>query len=179
MISTQEDICNSLLLIARSANRLDAIEKELDSKKAPGIRIESGTDLSRLKTADIMIICANTNDPLIYPQHVSNVKPVIISDLSVPSALAKETALMSNVISMPFAAYVCMPDDPGAVISSLSPAGTVFCCAAEAMLGGLESCPFPLKGHLLPESLRKISEIAEKRGLFNHLGSIKSYKVTT
>ena len=179
MISTQEDICNSLLLIARSAKRLDAIEKELDSKKAPGIRIESGTDLSRLKTADIMIICANTNDPLIYPQHVSNEKPVIISDLSVPSALAKETALMSNVISMPFAAYVCMPDDPGAVISSLSPAGTVFCCAAEAMLGGLESCPFPLKGHLLPESLRKISEIAEKRGLFNHLGSIKSYKVTT
>jgi hypothetical protein len=85
---------------------------------------------------------------------------------------------MPNVISMPFASYVCMPDDPQAVISSLSPAGTVFCCAAEAMLAGLEPCPFSLKGHLQPESLRRLAEMAEKHGLFNHFGRIKSYKVT-
>ncbi|MEI7726385.1 MAG: aminotransferase class III-fold pyridoxal phosphate-dependent enzyme [Bacteroidota bacterium] len=178
MISAHEDICSSLLLVARSVKRLEAVGTSLESRKSPGIVIETSTDLSRLKTADIIVICANTNDPLIYPHHISNEKPVIISDLSVPSALAKETASMPNVISMPFAAYVCMPDDPKAVISSLSPAGTVFCCAAEAMIGGLEPCPFPLKGHLLPESLRRISEMAEKQGLFNHLGRIKSYKVT-
>ncbi len=178
MISEQGDICSSLLLVARSAKRLEAIAREFERKRENSIRIETSTDLSVLKTADILIICANTNDPLIYPHHISKEKPVLISDLSVPSALAGETASMSNVISMPFSAYVCMPDDPRAVISSLSPAGTVFCCAAEAMLGGLEPCPFPLKGHLLPESLRGITEMAEKHGLFNHLGRIKSYKVT-
>ncbi|MCX6252381.1 MAG: aminotransferase class III-fold pyridoxal phosphate-dependent enzyme [Bacteroidetes bacterium] len=179
MISTQEDICSGLLLVARSAKRLTAIGKELEARKSTGIRIETSTALSGLKSADILIICANTNDPLIYPHHISKDKPVLISDLSVPSALAKETESMPNVISMPFAAYVCLPADPDAVISSYSPAGTVFCCAAEAMLLGLESCPFPLKGHLLPESLKKLSEMAEKYGLFNTQGSIKSYKVTT
>jgi len=179
MISTQEDICSSLLLVARSAKRLDAIAKELEKKKSPSIRIETSTELSVLKTADILIICVNTNDPLIYSHHISKEKPVLISDLSVPSALAKEAALLRNVISLPFSAYVCMPDDQGAVISSLSPAGTVFCCAGEVMLLGLEHCPFPLKGHLLPDSLKTISEMAKKHGFFNHLGTIKSYKATT
>ncbi len=178
MISTQTDICSDLLLVARSVKRLGVIAKELDRKKAPGISIDTSVELSVLKTADILIICANTNDPLIYPHHISKEKPVLISDLSVPSALAKETALLPNVISMPFSAYVTMPEDPETVISSLSPAGTVFCCAGEAMLLGLEDCPFPLKGHLLPDALRKISKMAEKHGLFNHLGVIKSYKVT-
>ena len=179
ILSTQEDICAGLLLVARSEKRLDAIASELEAGKAPGISIETTTSLSRLKSADILILCANTNDPLVYPHHISPLKPVLISDLSVPSALAKETASLPNVIIMPFAAYVCMPEDPGAVISSYSPAGTVFCCAAEAMLLGLEPFPLPLKGHLLPGSMRKVAELAEKHGLFNHLGSIKSYKVTT
>ncbi len=178
MISGQEDLCSSLLLVSRSAKRLEVIAKELKRRTNSGIIVETSNDLSRLKTADILIICANTNDPLIYPHHISREKPVLISDLSVPSALAKETAAMPNVISMPFASYVCMPDDPQAVISSLSPAGTVFCCAAEAMLAGLEPCPFSLKGHLQPESLRRLAEMAERNGLFNHLGRIKSYKVT-
>ena len=176
MISRQDDICSGLLLVARSSKRLAAVEKELVKKKAAGIMIETSTDLSRLQTADIIIMCSNTNDPLIYPHHINRDRQVLVSDLSVPSALSKETASMPNVISMPFSACVCMPEDPEAVISSLSPAGTVFCCAAEAMLVGLGSCPFPLKGHLLPESLMKISAMAEKRGLFNHLGSVKSYK---
>jgi acetylornithine/succinyldiaminopimelate/putrescine aminotransferase/predicted amino acid dehydrogenase/long-subunit acyl-CoA synthetase (AMP-forming) len=178
ILSTQDDICACLLLIARSGRRLDAIGKDLEKIKAPAIQIETSTGLSDLKSADIIIICSNTNDPLIYPHHIAKDKPVLISDLSVPSALAKETAALPNVISMPFAAYICMPDDPEAVISSYSPAGTVFCCAAEAMLAGLESCSFPLKGHLLPESMMNISRMAEKHGMFNHLGSIRSYKVT-
>jgi len=179
MISTQEDICSCLLLVARSPKRLESVASELEPKKVPCMTIETSTDLCRLSSADIVIICSNTNDPIIYPHHISKTKPVLVSDLSVPSGLAKETSLMPNVTSMPFAAYVCLPEDPGAVISSYSPAGTVFCCAAEAMLLGLEICPFPLKGHLLPESLKKISVMAEKHGLFKHLGSIKSYKVTT
>ena len=65
-------------LVARSAKRLDAIEKELETKKADWIRIETSTGLSGLTTADILIICANTNDPLIYPHHISKEKPVII-----------------------------------------------------------------------------------------------------
>ena len=178
ILCSQDDICEGLLLVSRSARRLDAIEKDLEKIKAPCINIETSTGLSGLKTADIIILCTNTNDPLIYPHHLSKDRMVLISDLSVPSALSKETASLPNVISMPFAAYVSMPDDPGAVISSYSPAGTVFCCAAEAMLAGLESCPFPLKGHLLPGSLKKISELAGKHGFFNHLGCIKSYKVT-
>jgi predicted amino acid dehydrogenase len=178
ILSTQEDICENMLLVARSVKRLDAIELDLKKNRAPGISIETSTELSGLKTADIIILCTNTNDPLVYPHHLSKERMVLISDLSVPSALSKETASLPNVISMPFAAYVSMPEDPGAVISSYSPAGTVFCCAAEVMLAGLESCPFPLKGHLLPESLKNISAMAEKNGFFNHLGSIRSYKTT-
>ncbi len=177
ILCTRKDICSGMLLIARSTKRLEALLRELKQMQSPGIAIEISTGLSGLKSADILIICANTNDPLIYPHHISKENPVLVSDLSVPSALAKETEMMPNVTSMPFAAYVSLPDDPDAVISSYSPAGTVFCCAAEAMLLGLESCQAQLKGHLLPQSLKDLTELAEKYGLFNQLGSIKSYKV--
>ena len=177
ILCSQEDICSGMLLIARSSKRLETLVTELEETKSAGITIEISIGLSGVKTADILIICANTNDPLIYPHHISKDKPVLVFDLSVPSALAKETERMPNVMSMPFAAYVCLPEDPEAVISSYSPAGTVFCCAAEAMLLGLEPCHGQLKGHLLPESLKEVTELAGKYGLFDHLGSIKSYKV--
>jgi len=178
MLIRQPGVCSSMVLVARSAKRLEVTGQALAQQKDPAITLETTTDLLQLKTADILIMCANTNDPLVYPHHISSEKRVIISDLSVPSALAKETAAMANVISMPFASYVCMPDDPEAVISSLSPAGTVFCCAAEAMVAGLEPCPFPLKGHIDPESLQQITKLADKHGFFDHLGQIKSYKST-
>jgi predicted amino acid dehydrogenase len=165
------------MLVARSQKRLEALLRDLESIRSPGIPVGISTRLAGVKSADIILICSNTNDPLIYPHHIATDKSVVVSDLSVPSALAKETEMMPNVTSMPFAAYVTLPEDPGAVISSYSPAGTVFCCAAEAMLVGLEPCRAKLKGHLLPGSLKEVSDLAEKYGLFENQGSIKSYKV--
>jgi hypothetical protein len=66
--------------------------------------------------------------------------------------------------------------DPQVVISSYSPPGTVFCCAGEAILLGLERCDVPLRGRVMRESVKAIAALAEKHDLFANAGSLASFR---
>ena len=88
----------------------------------------------------------------------------------------RDVQTLPNVISLPFASYIQLPEDPDFVISSYTPQGTVFCCAAEAMLCGLEKVDLPLKGKISNEAVIYLTELARKYGFFNGMGGLGSYK---
>ncbi len=69
-----------------------------------------------------------------------------------------------------------LPEDKNAVISSYSPPGTVFCCAAEAILLGLDRFPGALKGRILPEEVKGMTSLAEKNGFLMKTGNMRSFK---
>jgi predicted amino acid dehydrogenase len=178
MLSEQTDICSELVLISRSEKRANEFVSTLRKKMRPEIKISCSENIYAVKNADILIICSNTSDPLIGPHHIASNKPVLISDLSVPSAISPEISKLHNVTAIPFAAYVTLSEDKNAVISSYSPPGTVFCCAAEAILLGLEKFSGILKGRIMADEVKAIALLAEKYNFFRELGSLGSFNTT-
>jgi predicted amino acid dehydrogenase len=176
MLYEQEDICKELILISRSEKREMELISSLPGSMNRTIMVRSSTLLSEVRTADVIVICTNTNDPIIFPHHIAPDKKVLISDMSVPAAVNSETGDLPNVTMIPFASYVRLPEDCDVVISSYSPPGTVFCCAGEAILLALESCTLPLKGRIMPDAVKAITELASRHGLFHAIDSIKSFR---
>ena len=167
-------------LIGRNKNKLTntlkGIKNSIRSDKKT--KIEISTDLLPLKKCNIIIVATNTNDPIIHTHHLSQKHPIILSDLSVPAAISKEVKLMKNIINIPFASYIHLPDNPEIKISSHTPRGAVFCCVAEAMLYGLEPVNLSLKGHITMDGIKSIKSLAEKHHFFDNLGKVKTYKTT-
>jgi acetylornithine/succinyldiaminopimelate/putrescine aminotransferase/predicted amino acid dehydrogenase/acyl-coenzyme A synthetase/AMP-(fatty) acid ligase len=176
MIYEQDDICANLVLVSRSEKREIDLINGLMNNKNQKVGVRNSINLSEIKNADVIVICTNTNDPIIFPHHIARDKPVLISDLSVPSAVSEEVKCLPNVSVLPFAAYVSLQEDQEVVISSYSPPGTVFCCAGEAILLALEPCDEPLKGKIMPEAVKTITKLAAKYGFFHSIESMKSYK---
>lgn len=178
MLCNQSDICAELILVSRSEKRTIEIIDDLRKRTRVTVKISCSGNINLIKNSDILIICSNTSDPIILPHYIARNKPVLISDLSVPSAVAPEVYRLTNVRSIPFSAYVTLPDDKDAVISSYSPPGTVFCCAAEALLLGLEDFKGSLKGRIRPGEVKEITILAQKYNFFQKTGSLESYKTT-
>jgi predicted amino acid dehydrogenase len=178
ILCDQSDICSQLILVSRSEKHSNKFAGDLMRNRRVELEIKSSENINDIKNADILIICSNTNDPIVFPRHIAHDKPVLISDLSVPSAVSPEVNKMPNVTSMPFSAYVTLPEDKNAVISSYSPPGTVFCCAAEAILLGLEPFDGILKGRILSEEVKAITLLARKYDLFRGSGSLESYRTS-
>ncbi len=86
---------------------------------------------------------------------------------------------MKNVENLPFASYLHLPQDPDFVVSTYTPKGTAFCCATEAMLCGLENPEIRLKGKINREAVQVITDLAQKNGLFERTGKLKSFKTDT
>jgi len=172
------DLFSEILLLGRNKKQLSNLITTLrNSIEIPDeiiLRLE--TNLQSLIKCDVIIISTNTNDPIIFRHHIKKSGQVLIADNSVPAALAKDVPILPNVISLPFASYVKLPEDPDFVISSYTPQGTVFCCAAEAMLCGLEKVALPLKGKISNEAVIHLTKLAKKHGFFNGLGGLGSYK---
>jgi acetylornithine/succinyldiaminopimelate/putrescine aminotransferase/predicted amino acid dehydrogenase len=178
ILCEQSDICSELVLVSRSEKRTDEFVNDLRKKEIIKVKITSSENINDIKNADILIICSNTNDPIVFPHHIAFNKPVLITDLSVPSAVSQEVNKLPNVTTIPFSAYVTLPEDKNAVISSYSPPGTVFCCAAEAILLGLEQFKGALKGRILSDDVKAITLLAQKHNFFQRAGSLGSYKTT-
>jgi acetylornithine/succinyldiaminopimelate/putrescine aminotransferase/predicted amino acid dehydrogenase/long-subunit acyl-CoA synthetase (AMP-forming) len=178
ILSEQRDICSELVLVSRSAKHTEEFVSDLRKKKTIELEIKCSDNINDIKEADILIVCSNTNDPLVLPHHIAYNKPVLISDLSVPSAVSPEVSNLPNVTTMPFSAYVTLPEDKDAVISSYSPPGTVFCCAAEAILLGLGQFNGALKGRILPDEVKAITKMARQYNFFQGTGSLESYRTT-
>ena len=178
IIYEQNDICSELVLLSRSQKRTNELIGELKNKNTGLVQIKATDNINDIKNADILVICSNTNDPIIFPYHIAVNKPVLISDLSVPSAVSRDVYKLPNVTGIPFSAYVTLPEDNDVVISSYSPPGTVFCCAAEAILLGLEQFGGSLKGRILPDEVKALSRLVQKHNLFHKTGSLGSFKIS-
>ncbi len=172
------DICSELILISRSEKRINEFINNLGKRKKIQMKILISENINEIKKADIIVVCSNTSDPLVVPHHIASYKPVLISDLSVPSAVSPEINKLPNVTTIPFSAYITLAEDKNAVISSYSPPGTVFCCAAEAILLGLEQFKGSLKGRILPDEVKALTQLAEKYNFFQETGTMESFKTT-
>lgn len=170
-----DGIFERVVLVDRKKDKLEAFAAGLDRGDFGGV-LETTVDLQALARCDIISVSTNTNDPIVFPHHLKEHGPVLISDVSIPSALAAAVAGLPNVATLPFASYVALPEDPDFVISSHTPRGAAFCCAAEAMLCGLEALDVPLKGRITVGAIDRMTELARKHGLFEKLGSVESFQ---
>jgi acetylornithine/succinyldiaminopimelate/putrescine aminotransferase/predicted amino acid dehydrogenase/long-subunit acyl-CoA synthetase (AMP-forming) len=153
----------SLILVGTNQRRLQKLQEESNAVWQHSI---CTTNLFALKNADILICCTNTNDPLLFPHHLSAEKPVFVIDIAVPKALSDEAAKLPNVSVCKNASSVRLLQDPDLLISSHTDKGKIFCCAAEVILDALHGTDYSLKGHVDPEAVMTFYRLAEKEGFF-------------
>ncbi len=171
-------LCSKAVLVIRENARMnpDILNSIKALADANQVELVVTTELDQLVECDVISIATNTNDPLLFPHHVAANKTVYISDLSVPTALSQSVRQLKNVRHLKFSSFVTLPQNPEFAISSYTPAGTAFCCAAEAMLCGLEDFSLPLRGRIDLDAVRDMARLAKKHGLFSRLGEVASYK---
>jgi acetylornithine/succinyldiaminopimelate/putrescine aminotransferase/predicted amino acid dehydrogenase len=153
-----------ILLVGNNLKKLELLRKKIF---APNRCVDCSIDLFHLQEADLIISCTNTNDPLIFSYHIHPGHKVFIIDIAVPGSVSDDVKQMKNVQFCKEASTVYMPDEPDFLISTHTPVGKVFCCAAEVMLAALYDVQLPLKGHVNPDSIKKMMKLAIKEGLFN------------
>lgn len=168
-----------VFLFGRNRARLEKIHEYLENHVVPGgqIALDISTDLAEIRLCNIVIAATNTNDPVLFAHHFNPAEEVIISDLSIPGAISKDVKEMPNTIDLPFASFIQLPDDPDLVVSSHTPRGTVFCCAAEAILCGLEDTGLILKGRISMETIEEMTRLALKHHFFDSRMPATTYKV--
>jgi acetylornithine/succinyldiaminopimelate/putrescine aminotransferase/acyl-coenzyme A synthetase/AMP-(fatty) acid ligase/predicted amino acid dehydrogenase len=155
-----------ILLIGNNLKKLELLKRKLFDEST---RVEITNDFFRIREADILVSCTNTNDPLIFEHHINPLKKLFIIDLAVPSSVADEVKRISNVEFCKEASTVYLPGDPDLLVSTHTPKGKIFCCAAEVMLATLYDVQLPLKGHIHPDSIREMMRLAEMEGLFKQV----------
>jgi predicted amino acid dehydrogenase len=158
------------LLVGRDPRRLAGLRSDLDG---PGRDVEATTDLGDLRRCNVIAIATNTNEPLVYPEHVPSEGAVVIADVSVPGAVSQRVRALEHVRVIPLAGTVAVPGAPDLVLSSHTAPGTAFCCAAEAMLIGLEpeaTSGLRLTGAVDPRAMEVLDRLAERHGFFEALG---------
>jgi predicted amino acid dehydrogenase len=153
-----------IILAGTNIRKLELLRKKLFS---PERSVHCTNDLFALQHADILVSCTSTNDPLIFSYHIHPDKKVFIIDIAVPGSVSEEVKKMPNVEFYREASTVYLPDDPAFLISTHTPAGKIFCCAAEAILAALYEVREPLKGHIQPACIRRMMELGVKEDLFN------------
>lgn len=166
----------SLMLVGRDRRRLEALRDELlrdrESRGLSAPRVRISTELTSLRDCNLIVVATNSNEPLVYPNHVDAQRIVVAGDLSVPPAVSAEVAAMENVRLVPFTGTVVVPGEPDFVMSSHTAPGTIFCCGAEAMLLGLEpeaTLDLNLIGRLDPEAIAILDRLGVTHG-FTHAG---------
>ncbi len=166
-----------LILVGRNRSQLETLRKELQSQLGGQLpaHVTFAIGMKLLKRCSVIINTTNTSEPLVFPHHISKDARVLIADNSVPAAVDPAVLDLPNVVSLNFASWVTLHQDPDLVVSSYTPKGTSFCCAAEAMLCGLEQMDVPLKGKISREAVRTVAERARKHRFFQELGTIQSF----
>lgn len=172
------ELFDRAVLVTRQGARLggpflDGLEQ---TAKRSGVELVTTSEMGALVECDVMCVATNTNDPIVFPHHVSRDKVVTITDLSVPPAVSRAVRSMSNVRHLQFSSFVTLAADPTLVVSSHTPPGTAFCCAAEAMLCGLERVEFPLRGAVSLHAMREVTRLAHQHGMLTRVGAIASYR---
>ena len=152
-----------LLLLGNNEKRLKNQKERLSGTVN---QVTCSSDLFKLDTADIILCCVNTNDPVIFPHHLNTRKKVFIIDISVPSALSERVRSMKNVALCDEASSVYLENENDLLISSHTPPGKIFCCAGESILCALYKLQVPLKGHIDRSAVMKLIELGVKENLY-------------
>ena len=169
----------SLWLVGRSNTKLNLIKDELpENSLKRNIKLNCSTDLKDLKRCDAIIVAVNTNDPIIYPNHIKENLPVLIADLSIPGGVAEELQGNDQVHILPFAASIKLMEDEDYLITSCSPRGTALCCTAEAFLNAFENTNVNLRGDITYQGFNIIDALARKYGFIQHIDNLRTYKST-
>lgn len=150
-------------------NNVKRLERVRDGMQVCKDRVHCTSDLFELREADAVICCTNTNDPLIFPHHLHPEKPLFVIDISVPPGVSNEVKAMKNVHFCKEASHITLPAEPQLLFSSHSPAGKIFCCAAESILYGLNDLHIPMKGHIQREAVRTMMQLAMKEGFLKNI----------
>jgi acetylornithine/succinyldiaminopimelate/putrescine aminotransferase/predicted amino acid dehydrogenase/acyl-coenzyme A synthetase/AMP-(fatty) acid ligase len=154
---------HEIILIGHSEKRLQRLKTQLS---VCNNHVSCTSDLFELSRVDIIICCANTNDPIIFPHHIQQDKPVYIIDFSVPKSVSDAVKQMKNINFCEEASSSYLPDDQDLLISTHTPLGKIFCCAAESLLCGLYNPQMPMKGHICKETVQQLLLLANSEGFF-------------
>jgi len=166
-----------LILFGRNLVKLQEIKSEILSQFGQkDKKIIAMGHLKYLNRCDAFIVAVNTNDPIIYPEHIKKNSKVLITDLSVPKGIAEEISYFKNVHVLPFAASIKLSEDPDFMATSCSPRGTALCCMAEAFLNAMEYIPNDMRGDISLEGFNRVYEMAKKIGFIQNTGSLRSFK---
>ncbi len=167
----------SLLIIGRNKEKTDnLVNRLIDHTPQHRQMIRRSMNLNDLVESDAIIIAVNSNDPVLYPKHVRKNRPVLITDLSVPSGISEELKTLPNVQIIPFAASINLPEDQDFLITSCSPRGTALCCTAEAFLLAFERHAYDFRGNITLEGFDLIYDLAVKQRFIQNTGLLRSFK---
>jgi acetylornithine/succinyldiaminopimelate/putrescine aminotransferase/predicted amino acid dehydrogenase/long-subunit acyl-CoA synthetase (AMP-forming) len=154
-------------LVARHVGRLRRLADEL-ILQSPRTRINISADLASIRGANIVVIATATNEPLIYPHHLSPDHRVIIMDISAPMVISPLVRNLKNISVIPAAGAVVLPGEPDFVMASHIPPGSAFCCAAEGMLLGLADSStldrMKLFGRIDQTTVDTLTKLAQQHG---------------
>ncbi|MCJ7468121.1 MAG: aminotransferase class III-fold pyridoxal phosphate-dependent enzyme [Maribacter sp.] len=169
---------SQLVLLGKDLKRLQNLKYQMESNGIyKNLNIIVSVDLQDLRKCDGILVAVNTNDPIINGNHIDIAKKVVISDLSVPTAVSKELSDFRNISVTPFSASIKLEKDSEHLTTSCSPRGTALCCLAEAILNGFEDIPVQLRGDITIEGFERVEMQANKYGFINKTDKTKSYKV--
>ncbi len=157
-----------MLLVGRRVERLQALAESICKETAGLCRVEVSTSLSALEGCNVITAATGTNEPLLFPRHLSAARPVILADLSVPGIVAAAVRQMRNVHIASLAGCVPVPGTPDFAMASHIAAGTAFSCAGESMLLALapsETRDLTLVGPLPEHSVDVLEALAVRFGL--------------
>ena len=152
-----------IVLVGRRVERLQALADSIRQFTAGLCHVETSTSLSALESCNVIAAATGTNEPLLYPRHLSAARPVILADLSVPGVVAAAVRQMRNVHIVSLAGRVPVPGTPDFAMASHIPAGTAFSCAGESMLLALapsETRDLTLVGPLRERSVDVLEALA-------------------
>ena len=156
-----------VLLVSRNERRLEQLRASL-AQSASDADLACSTELDALRTCNVIALTVNANAPLLYPHHLGPQRPIVVGDISVPGSVSDAVRQTEGVRVHPIASVLTLPGEPDFVMSSHSPPGTAFCCAAEAILLGLEpqaTAGLRLIGDVDPACVDTLEQLAQKHGL--------------
>jgi acetylornithine/succinyldiaminopimelate/putrescine aminotransferase/predicted amino acid dehydrogenase/long-subunit acyl-CoA synthetase (AMP-forming) len=164
---------SQVILVARDLRRLQTLADALVARH-PEISVKVSKDLAALRGADVMVVAAGTNEPLLYPHHIESGRPTVVADISVPAAISPMVQRLENVHIIPLAGTLALPGEADFVMASHIDSGTAFCCAAEAMLLGLAPASLleslSLLGPVEPKTVDALARLADDHGFLLDLG---------
>jgi acetylornithine/succinyldiaminopimelate/putrescine aminotransferase/predicted amino acid dehydrogenase/acyl-coenzyme A synthetase/AMP-(fatty) acid ligase len=171
LLLTGEHRFHGALLVGRRRATLErareALAADLVAAGVPAPDLAIATDVAAVRDCRVVAVATGTNERLIYPEHLRAGAPVVVGDLSVPGAVSEAARKLPNVHFVALAGAVPVPGAPDFVMSTHSPRGTAFCCAAEGMLLGLEpgeTAGLPLVGDLDAHAVRVLHGLGVRHG---------------